>query len=86
MLVALEKLPVEDKKSLLKQLWQSLFSDYQTGKISYDNITQFKRELTENEMTQAVEPLQKRQFGLYEGKGSFELMEDFEMTEEELIA
>lgn len=85
MLVALEKLPVEDKTSLLQQLWQSLFSDYRTGKISYDNLTQIKRELADVEIDNQP-TLQKRQFGLYEGKGSFELMDDFEMTDAELMA
>lgn len=30
--------------------------------------------------------LPKRQFGVYKGKGSFELMDDFAITEKELIA
>jgi len=32
-----------------------------------------------------VENREKRTFGLYKGKGSFQLKENFEMTEEELL-
>ena len=32
-----------------------------------------------------VEKTEKRKFGLYKNKGSFQLTEDFEMTEEELL-
>jgi hypothetical protein len=32
-----------------------------------------------------VEKKEKRKFGLYKNKGSFQLTEDFKMTEEELL-
>ncbi|MFW2177554.1 MULTISPECIES: hypothetical protein [unclassified Moraxella] len=34
---------------------------------------------------EAEPPLPKREFGQYQGKGSFEMADDSEMTEEELI-
>lgn len=86
--IALEKLPINERLRLVQSLWDSIVAD--NPNIEDFPLTDSQKKLIDERLADmsvdvTEKTKKKRPLGLAKGKGSFEMADDFKMTEEEFL-